>query len=359
MIKLYQVYLIKLFLKKIIYISGLFILLILILSVFDEISYFKNHNVNIFFPFLMTILNAPSALFEIFPFIFLISAQFFFLELIKKKELETFKSKGLSNFKILKILFLTSLTLGILIITIFYHFSSKFQFTYFQLKNNYSNDNKYLAAVTENGLWIKDEIDNKKIIINASKIEKNYLKNVTISEFTENYDLIKIIESSKVDIASKNWVIFKPIISKDNLTEVNDQNIVISTHFDQNKINSMFRNLTSLNFFELKQLMKDYELLGYSTSEIKIHLHRLFSIPFYVSIMTIISGIIMLNIKRNKSMLFHIGSAILFSVLIYYLSYMFVILGENEKIPLITSIWLPLFMLIGFILIGLVRINEK
>ena len=105
--------------------------------------------------------------------------------------------------------------------------------------------------------------------------------------------------------------------------------------------------------------MKDYQLLGYSTSEIKIHLHRLFSIPFYVSIMTIISGIIMLNIKRNKSMLFHIGSAILFSVLIYYLSYMFVILGENEKIPLITSIWLPLFMLIGFILIGLVRINEK
>ena len=47
---------------------------------------------------------------------------------------------------------------------------------YFQLKNNYSNDNKYLAVVTENGLWIKDELNNKKIIINADKLEKNYLK---------------------------------------------------------------------------------------------------------------------------------------------------------------------------------------
>ena len=359
MIKLYQIYLIKLFLKKIFYITGIFFSLVLILSVFDEINYFKDHNVNTFFPFLMTILNAPSTLFEIFPFIFLISTQFFFIELIDKKELETFKSSGLNNIKILKVLFLTSLTLGIFIILIFYHFSSKFQFMYFQLKNNYSNDNKYLAAVTENGLWIKDELNNKKIIINADKLEKNYLKNVSISEFNENFKLIQIIESKKVDITNTNWIIYKPIVSKNNITEINDQNMFFLTHFNQDKINSMFRNLTSLNFFELKQLMKDYKLLGYSTSEIKIHLHKLFSTPIYVGIMSIVSAIIMMNIKKNKSMIFHVASGILFSVLIYYLSYMFTLLGQNEKIPLLVSIWLPLFMFTGFILIGLVRINEK
>jgi len=94
MIKLYQIYLIKLFLKKILYITGIFFSLVLILSVLDEINYFKDHNVNTFFPFLMTILNAPSALFEIFPFIFLISTQFFFIELIDKKELEISSQVG-------------------------------------------------------------------------------------------------------------------------------------------------------------------------------------------------------------------------------------------------------------------------
>ena len=78
MIKLYQNYLIKLFLKKIFLISGLFVSLVFILSIFDEISYFKNLDVDIFFPFLLTALNTPSTLFEIFPFIFLISTQFFF-----------------------------------------------------------------------------------------------------------------------------------------------------------------------------------------------------------------------------------------------------------------------------------------
>jgi len=34
-------------------------------------------------------------------------------------------------------------------------------------------------------------------------------------------------------------------------------------------------------------------------------------------------------------------------------------LGENGKIPLMASTWLPLLLLMIFILIGLVRINEK
>ena len=85
MIKTFEKYLIKLFIKKVMNISLIFFSLIFILSVFEEISYFKDINVNFYYPFLLTALNTSSALFEIFPFIFLISTQFFFLELINKK----------------------------------------------------------------------------------------------------------------------------------------------------------------------------------------------------------------------------------------------------------------------------------
>ena len=35
---------------------------------------------------------------------------------------------------------------------------------------NKTIDNKYLAVVTKNGLWIKDLIEDKTLIINSSKI---------------------------------------------------------------------------------------------------------------------------------------------------------------------------------------------
>ena len=359
MLKTYETYLIKLYLRKILTISLIFLCLIFILSIFDEISFFKKIEVNFLLPFLLTALNTPSTLFEIFPFIFLISTQFFFIELIDKNELEALKVYGLNNLKIIKLIFLTSLTLGLILISFFYHFSSKLQFLYFDLKNSYSSDNKYLAVFTDNGLWIKDEIDEKIFIINASGIEGYLIRDVTINEFDKKFELIQIIKSPKVDISNMKWVIFDPTVSRDNTNVKIKKNLTIVTHFDHKKINRLFKNLTSLNVFELLKLKKDYKSLGYSTNEIESQLSGLLSFPVYLTLMSLFASIIMFNIKRNKSIIFHIILGIFLSVLIYYFYYLFNLLGITGKIPIFVSIWLPFFILTTLILIGLVRINEK
>ena len=160
MIKTFEIYLILLFTKKILNVFFIFLALIFILNLFEEINFFKDLQTNIFFPIILSSLNAPATLFEIFPFIFLIGTQFFFLDIIDKNELEILKINGLSNIRILKTLFITSLLFGFILITIFYAISSKLQFIYFDMKNSYSNDSKYLAVVKESGLWIKEHTNN-------------------------------------------------------------------------------------------------------------------------------------------------------------------------------------------------------
>ena len=359
MIKTFELYLILLFSKKILNIFLIFFTLIFILNLFEEISFFKELQTNIFFPIVLSSLNTPSALFEIFPFIFLIGTQFFFLDIIDKNELEIFKINGLSNIRILKTLFITSLLFGFILITIFYAISAKLQFIYFDIKNSYSNDDKYLAVVKESGLWIKDEIDNKIYIINADEISNNSLINVSIHAFNNNLQLIHIINSEEIDISSYEWILSKPIIFKDNKTTQLKEKYFIKTHFDIKKINSLFDNLSSLNVFQLLKLRNDYSSLGNSTREVDIHLHKLYSLPLFISIMTILSSIIMFNNKRNTSIIFHLLSGILFSVIVYYLSYLSYLMGENGKIPIIVSTYLPFMILILISLIGIVRLNEK
>ena len=359
MIKTYQKYLIKTFLKKVTNVSLIFLSLIIILNIFEEISYFKDVNAKNLFPFMLTLINAPSILFEIFPFIFLISSLLFFLELINKNELEVFKINGLNNIKIIITLFFTSLIAGFFLITIFYHISAKLKFTYLELKNNYSTDDKYLAMVTDNGIWIKDEYNENVYIISAVKIENNYLKNVLITEFNSEFNLIRIIKSPQVDIANYEWIIYSPVISLNNIKNEKIASIKLQTHFNQKKINQLFSDLSSLNIFQLIKLSKDYKNLGYTTTEVRSHLNKIFSLPVYLSIMTIFSGIIMLNIKKNKPMIFYIILSILISVIIYYLNYLFNLMGENGKLPIFISIWGPLFILTILISIGLIRLDEK
>ena len=189
-IKTYQFYIIRTYLTLLSQITLVFFGLILILGVLEEINYFKDLNVNGFYPILMASLNSLSILYAIFPFIFLISTQFFFLKIDEKNELSLFKHSGLTNLDLIKITSLISLVLGIFIITFFYHFSSKLKHMHLDIKNHFSKDNKYLAVVTENGLWIKDEIDEIISIINAATINKNSLINVSITQFDKKFNFI-------------------------------------------------------------------------------------------------------------------------------------------------------------------------
>ena len=359
MIKTFELYLILLFSKKILNTFLIFFTLIFILNLFEEINFFKGLQTNIFFPIILSGLNAPATLFEIFPFIFVIGTQFFFLDLIDKNEIEILKINGLSNLRILKTLFVTSLLFGFVLITIFYAISSKLQFIYFEIKNTYSTDSKYLAVIKESGLWIKDEIDDKIYIINADEISNNSLINVSIHEFNDNFELINLINSKEIDISSYEWILTKPLFFKDNKINQLEENYLIKTHFDIKTINSLFNNLYSLNFYQLLKLKSNYRSLGNSTREVDIHLHKLYSLPLFISIMTILSSIIMFNNKRNASIIFHLLSGILLSVIVYYLSYLSYLMGENGKIPIILSTYLPFVILILITLIGTVRLNEK
>ena len=71
----------------------------------EEISFLKDLDVKIWYPYFLTLLNLPITIFEIFPFIFLLTTQFLFYELFKNQELNLLKKNGLANLKIIKIIF--------------------------------------------------------------------------------------------------------------------------------------------------------------------------------------------------------------------------------------------------------------
>ena len=357
--KIYQYYLIKLFLKNILTVSFVFLTLSFFLNILGEIKFFQNYDISIMFTIFLTLLNIPSIAFELFPFIFLISTQLFFMNLYDSGELIVLKNYGLSNLKIIRLLLFISFACGIFIITIFYNFSSQLKYSYLSFKNNYTEDNKYLAVVNENGLWIRDEIDNKINIINAESLKENILEKVIISQFTKEHEFIKTINSKEVNIKDYKWILKDNLVFEENKLPLKNDNILFNTNFDSNKIRSFFSNLTSLNIIELIKTEKDYKLLGYSTIEINLFIQKLIALPIYLTIMVVLGSILMLNSKHNRSKVLNIIIGIISSVCIYYLNYFVNLMGEAERIPFLISIWTPFLLLSIICLIGLIRVNEK
>ncbi len=359
MVKTLDKYFINLFFKKLFMLSIIFFSLSFTLTIFEEITFLSDTTSAFYLPFMLAIFNAPTTLLEIFPFIILITAQLFFIDLIKKKENELIKINNLNNLYLIKILALCSFLFGILIITVYYPISSKLKFIYSDIKNVYSDDGKYLKHLNDNGIWIKDEINNEIYIINGAAKKDPFLEDVFISKFNNNFNLLENIFAKNVDITSDQWVIKDPIIFKDNRQIRSEKTIILNTHFNIDKINSAFRNLNSFNLFQLINIKKENSLLGYSSQDIDLHFLKIISLPIYFTILVVISSLIMLNIKKNKPYIFHVLLGISLSVVIYYVNNIFNVFGLTNKIPLYLSIFFPMIFLGIISIIGLIRINEK
>ncbi len=358
-LKVYQNYISKQFLFTFIKTVFIFITLAFILNIFEEINFFKDLDVSMSVPIFLTFLNIPSIIFEIFPFIFLITTQFFFIKLIEQNENISFKNFGLSNYKVIQLLALLSFLIGVILVTIFYNLSSNLKHSYLNIKNSYAKDNKYLAVITENGIWIKDAKEGITSIINADDLKGNFLNNVDIVQFDEEFNFIQNVSAEKINIKNKSWKSESVLINNEQESNKRINNYELNTNIDFRDINSLFSNLNSLSIFELNDLKNKYKDINYSSIEVDSAIQKIISFPFYLMLMTILSSTIMMNIKQNKTKVFHLIFGILISVIIYYLSFFFEELGKNEQVPVAVSIWIPLLMISLISMINLVRINEK
>ena len=347
------------FLKSFFNIFLVMLSLVFILNILQEIEFFSNKNVGSIYPIYLSLMNTPSILFEMFPFIFLISTQFFFIKLFNNDEINIFKYSGLKNINIVYILSILSFILGLFIITLFYNVSSTLQSYYLDIKNQYSTDKSdYLAVINKNGLWIKDIVEDKINIINSSKINNNILSETFISTFDSDYELIKNIRSNKVDIKNNKWLIYDASIFENNTSEKVDL-LEFETNFNQKKIESLFSNLSSLSILKLFNLRNNYKGLNYSVVDVNLHISKILTYPFLLMLMTILSAIIMFNTKRFKSNTFKIVIGLFFSVIIYYISNFFNVMGITEKISLIIATISPLAILTFINLFMIVNVNEK
>ena len=358
-LKIYKTYILKSYLYYFLIVSLIFTLLTFFFFILEEIVFFEKYNVGVYYPVLLTFLNTPSILFEIFPFIFLVASQLFFIKFKENEELNLLKVTGIDNFSLIRLIIYLSLVMGIIITVLFYTFSSNLKHNYLLIKNKFTDDKKYLAAINDNGLWIKDEYEGNIYIINADEFVKNKLKNVTINQLDSKFNLKSIIISDQADIENKEWKLEKVRIFFDNGKKEILENLKVNTNFNREKLNSIFSNLTSLNLIQLINLSEDYKKLGFSSNEIKSHLLKLYSFPVLVSIMATIGSILVLSFNYKRSKFFNLSLGILSSVTIYYINHFFNLLGITEKTSILLSICSPLIILILFCFILLVRINEK
>ena len=355
-------YLLKNFLKSFFIVMIIIYAFGIILNLFEEIEFFKNMNVSILTPLILTSIFVPSMIINLLPFIIFISSMWFMVKIRNNKDLLILKVYGFSNVKIFFVLALTSFLIGWIILIIINPITSSMVKYYESTKSKYARDIDHLVTFNKNGLWIKENHDNNDRIITASKPEGTNLKDIVIFQFDDEFVLKKKIFAKNADITTNNWSMSEVIIfeKKNNLFEkMNIKEYKFFSNYNYEKIINLFNNSNTMSFVDLSLNYQRLLNNGYNEQFLNKSLHSLLVLPFFLFLMTALASILTLHsLKKSENITFIILSLVI-CVFIYYLKDLSIALGTTDRMPLILSIWVPIITLSLFTIVGLLQINEK
>jgi len=335
----------------------IFFSLSFILNLFEEINFFKDYKVGVDVPILMSLLFIPNLVFNMFPFIILLSGIWFFLKIKKTDEIIALKAAGLSNLSVLSVPSFLSIVIGIFFITSLSPITSALVKKYESIKNTYEKEQESLASVTVNGIWIKE----KNFIIQSSSLDNKNLKNLTIYEFDDNFIFLKRIEADEADITNKTWILKNPIIINENGKKLHyeDEVFYYDSFYNVDKIISLYSNLDTVSFWDIKKEIKILEERGYSTNDMRAKMQRSLAFPFFLLGMVLLSGVFTLSSNFRESNWTYVFLSIITSVLVFYLNDFSAALGKTDKLPVELSVWMPILIIFIFNTVGIIHANQK
>jgi lipopolysaccharide export system permease protein len=364
MLKSINRYIIKEYIKSLLVVIAVMISIILLINLLDEFNFFKSKkDLKFIFFLIFTILKIPNVLINLFPFIVLFGGIVFYLKIYNHNEVISLRTMGYSNIQIILIPALTSFVLGYLIIFLIVPFSSSMLKYYEELKSEY-NDTKNLVFVNQTGIWILDKNEKEKNIIRIEKISKDFstINQVTIYNYDISNNFIKRIDASDGIINEKNWQLSNVHIVSTNKKNNKDNYLNrynYTSNININELKNIYKNTETTSLLDINKEMLILEDKGYSTTELRIRYQKLISFPIYLLAMSILSGLMIINLGKTSNYLKYGSYGVIISILIYFLNDLSITIGKSGIISVDFSVWIPIFLINLINLIGITQVNAK
>jgi lipopolysaccharide export system permease protein len=364
MFKSINLYLIKEFLKSLLIVLCVMFSIVLLITLLEELNYFKAKQDLKFITFIIfTFLKIPNLLFNLFPFIVLFSGIVFYLKIYNFNEVISLRVMGYSNVQIILIPALTCFIMGYLLVFLIVPFTSSMLKYYEEIKSEYEQT-KNLVFVNETGIWIIDKNENDKNIIRIDKIDKNFsnIKQITIYNYDKDNNFIKRIDANEGTIDNTDWQLSNVnIISSYNkkTSENYFNNYTYKSNIKINELKNIYKNTETASLLDINKEMLILEDKGYSITDLRIRYQKLISFPIYLLAMSILSGLMIVNLGRTSNYLKYGSYGVIISIVIYFLNDLSITIAKSGIISVDFSVWIPIFLIILINLVGITQVNAK
>ena len=339
------------FLQSFLLIGMVFMALIILVDLIEQIRRFESSSVTMGQMLQLTLLSAPAAISEILPLLMILATIVLFVGLARSSELVVTRATGRSGIRALAAPVTVALLIGGLAVTTLNPMVAATSNRAQELTDIYRNGGPSVLSLSGEGLWLRQGGSFGQSVIHATgysgSIDDITLIDVTFLSYAPDGGPVRQIIAEKARLVGDAWVLSKakvwPLaagLNPEKNAALHDR-LEVATTLTQDRIRDSLGRPAGVSIYNLPETIRELAAAGFSTKRYEIWYHVELARPLFLMAMVLVGAAFTMRHTRFGGTGMAVLAAVLLGFSLYFIRNFAQILGENGQLPVVLAAWAP------------------
>lgn len=338
------------FLQSFALIGSVFMTLIMLIDMIEQLRRFDGVNVTLRQLAGLTLLNVPGAIKDILPLLMILSTVVLYVGLARSSELVVTRATGRSGIRALAGPVIVGALIGGLAISTLNPIAAASTNRYQQLSDTYRSGTPSALSISGEGLWLRQGGPEGQSVIHATALagtENVTLLNVTILTYAPQGGPVRRIAARSAELRGGTWVLSDakswPLNTGVNpeSAATRDATLSLPTTLTQDRIRDSLGRTSGISIYNLPATIRELRDAGFSTLRHEVAYQVELARPLFLVAMVLVGAAFTMRHTRFGGTGLAVLMAVLLGFGLYFIRNFAQILGENGQIPVALAAWAP------------------
>lgn len=293
-------------------------------------------------------LHLPQVLYQILTLVVLLSTVTMFINLARTSELVITRATGRSALFSLLSTAATAFLLGAVAVAVFNPLVAASSKLYEREINQQKGQNRVLSVSSE-GLWLRQGVDQEQTAIRAEKtnLDGTVLRRTVFYGFDRDGTPIYRINADSAELTDQGWDLTNAKIWDLKNSEFPESAAItvdrykVASDLTPEQIRDSFGTPSSISIWALPSFIAQLEAAGFSARNHAVWFQSELARPLSFVAMVFIGAVFTLRHTRMGRTGLMVLLAVLSGFLVYFVSNLTQLMGQNGQLPISLAVWSP------------------
>jgi lipopolysaccharide export system permease protein len=341
-------YILRSFLRAVLGVFAVIAVVILLFTSVENLRRFGDSGASFGDVLHVTLLQAPEALYQVFPLVLMLASLVTFLRFARTSELVVMRASGISALRLIAVPVVAALAMGIGFVAVVNPFVAASIKRGQIVQDEFGSEGSSLLSFSKEGVWLRQaDPEGGQTVIQAARTNPDgtILSRVQMHRFDGDGTLYARLEAPAARLIPGAWLLENATewrLSGDRFDRIAEPGrISLPTMLTSDEILESFAPPETVGFWDLGRFISQMEESGFSGLRHRLFLQSELAKPALFAAMVLIGAAFALRPTRFGQTGVMILLAVLAGFALYFLKDFAESLGGRGNIPLIVAAWTP------------------